>query len=124
MSAALPGGSRPLYDGAALRALEAAATAHLGGDGYALMRRAGQAGWRELLRRWPQAQAIVVACGPGNNGGDGYVLALHALQSGRQVRVLRLPGHAPRGELARRACDDYTGAGGRIEDFAGRVPEA
>ncbi|MGO1541000.1 MAG: NAD(P)H-hydrate dehydratase [Luteimonas sp.] len=124
MSAAPPRLSASLYGRAALRALEAAATARLDGDGFALMARAGQAGWRELLRRWPQAQRIVVACGPGNNGGDGYVLALHALEAGRKVSVLRLDGHAPRGDLARRACDAWVEAGGRIDVFEGRFPEA
>src|SRR5690554_7054561 len=113
-----------LYDRGALRALEAAAIARLDGDGFALMARAGQAGWRELLGRWPRAQRIVVACGPGNNGGDGYVLALNALEAGCQVSVLRLDGHAPRGDLARRACDAYAGAGGRVDVFAGRLPQA
>ena len=113
-----------LYDRGALRALEAAAIARLDGDGFALMARAGQAGWRELLGRWPQAQRIVVACGPGNNGGDGYVLALHAQESGRQVSVMRLEGHAPRGDLARRACDAWVEAGGRVDVFEGRFPEA
>lgn len=113
-----------LYDGRALRALEAAATGDLGGDGYALMQRAGQAGWRALLRHWPDARRIVVACGPGNNGGDGYLLAWHALRCGREAVVLRLPEHAPRSALARRACAAYADAGGRTVAFAGALPAA
>src|SRR5690606_10150725 len=66
---------------------------------------------------------IVVTCGPGNNGGDGYVLARHALESGREASVLRLGGHAPGSDLARRACDAFVEAGGRIDAFEGRVPE-
>ncbi|KRD40055.1 carbohydrate kinase [Lysobacter sp. Root916] len=112
-----------LYDTAALRAVEARASAHLG-DAYELMRRAGAAGWRELLRRWPAAQRIVVVCGPGNNGGDGYVLATHAQASGREVRVSHLAAHAPRGELARRAADAYTEAGGRSEVYASGALDA
>lgn len=107
-----------LYDTAALRAVEVRASAQLG-DAYELMRRAGAAAWRELLRRWPAAQRIVVVCGPGNNGGDGYVLAAHAHTSGREVRVLRLAAHAPRGELAQRAANAYAAAGGRSEVYAG-----
>ena len=124
MSAFRPGHSSNLYGRTALRALEAAATADLDGDGFTLMARAGQAAWRELLRRWPQAQRIVVACGPGNNGGDGYVLALHALESGRRVVVLRLAGHEPADGLARRACDAYVQAGGAVEAFGDQVPAA
>jgi len=123
MSPSATAGATPLYDTAALRTLEARATAVLGGDDYVLMQRAGQAAWRFLLQHWPQAERIVVACGPGNNGGDGYVLARHARESGRDVRVLRLPAHAPRSALAQRACADYGAAGGRIDTFADDVPD-
>lgn len=118
------GHSGNLYNRAALRALEAAALEHLGGDGFALMARAGRAAWRELVRRWPQAQRIVVVAGPGNNGGDGYVLALHARQAGRKASVLRLAGHPPGSDPARRACEDYLRAGGTIDEFNGAVPAA
>lgn len=110
-----------LYDIDALRALEARAASALG-DAFEPMRRAGQAAWREVLRHWPQAQSLLVVGGPGNNGGDGYVLATHAQQSGRSVTVLRLPGHAPRGELAQRARNDYLAAGGAVVEFDGHLP--
>ena len=116
MDARTPARGTPLYDGTALRALEARAEQDLG-DGFALMARAGQAAWRELLARWPGVQRIVVVCGPGNNGGDGYELCRHAHQSGRDARVLRLAAHEPRTRLARRARDAYREAGGRIKDF-------
>ncbi|GAB3091731.1 NAD(P)H-hydrate dehydratase [Lysobacter terrae] len=112
-----------LLNAAALRGVEARATAALG-DGFELMRRAGQAAWRELLARWPQAQRIVVVCGPGNNGGDGYVVARHALMAGRQVDVVRLDAHAPRTDLAMRACKDYETSFGRVQTFAAQLPEA
>jgi NAD(P)H-hydrate epimerase len=112
-----------LLDAAALRGVEARAAA-MPGDAFELMRRAGQAAWREVLERWPQAQRIVVVCGPGNNGGDGYVLARHALMSGRQVEVIRLPQHEPRSELATRACRDFEASFGRIQPFAQRLPDA
>lgn len=107
-----------LHDAAAMREVEARA-AHALGDAFELMARAGRAAWRELLTHWPQAQRIVVACGPGNNGGDGYVLARHARQSGRQVTVVHLPGQAPRSELARRAAQDYFAVGGAVDLFEG-----
>lgn len=112
-----------LYDAAALRAVEERATQALG-DGFELMRRAGQAAWRELLMHWPQAQRLAVVCGPGNNGGDGYVLARHARQSGRHVVVVHLRDHAPRSELARRAAQDYFAVGGAVERFEGALPQA
>ncbi|GAB2618976.1 NAD(P)H-hydrate dehydratase [Novilysobacter erysipheiresistens] len=113
-----------LYDVAALRAIETQASAR-SDDASALMRRAGQGAWRVLLDRWPAAGALLVACGPGNNGGDGYVLARHARQSGRDVAVVRVAAHAPRGELAMRACADYLEAGGRVVEFVdGELPPA
>ena len=113
-----------LYDSAAAREIDRLATAALGGDGYALMQRAGRAAWRVLLQRWPQAQRITVACGSGNNGGDGYVLARLALQSGRRVRVVHPPGGGPRAALAQRACTDYVAAGGRVDLFPTSLDDA
>lgn len=113
-----------LYDTAALRALETRATAVFGGDTFEAMRRAGRAAWRCSLRNWPQAQRILVVCGPGNNGGDGYVLARHALDAGREARVIQLAGHAPRSEQARRASDNFRARGGRVDEFAGALPQA
>ncbi|MFT4179769.1 MAG: NAD(P)H-hydrate dehydratase [Thermomonas sp.] len=106
-------GPLPLFDPEALRTLETRGTAHCDGDAFALMARAGQAAWRCVLKHWPQAMRIVIVCGPGNNGGDGYVLARHALESGRDVRVLRL--REPATELARRACAEYSAAGGSVD---------
>ncbi|MCW4453890.1 NAD(P)H-hydrate dehydratase [Flavobacterium sp. MXW15] len=113
-----------LFDTRAARRIDAQATALLGGDGYVLMQRAGQAAWQCLLERWPQAQRIAVVCGTGNNGGDGYVLARLAQQSGRQVRVVHLPGAGPRTELAQRACTEYLGRGGQVEIFRGGLEPA
>jgi len=110
-----------LFDAAALRQLEARATHRLG-DGFELMRRAGQAAWRDLLARWPDAMRVLVVCGPGNNGGDGYVLAHRALEAGRDVCVVRLAEHAPRSELAHRAADEYAAAGGQINAFEHGLP--
>lgn len=112
-----------LFDVPALRAIEAVA-ARASGDERELMRRAGLAAWRELLAHWPQAQRLLVVCGPGNNGGDGYELALHARQSGRPVRVVRLPAHSPRSEPGKQACADYEAASGRIEVFNGHLEDA
>ncbi len=106
-----------LYDNAALRRIEVQAAALPSGEGV-LMQRAGLAGWHTVLAHWPQAQRIVVACGPGNNGGDGYVLARYAQEAGRSVRVLRLPSLAPRGGLAREVEQQYLAAGGRIDSFS------
>jgi NAD(P)H-hydrate epimerase len=119
----MPPHATALYDTAALRMLEQRAAQALGDD-FVLMQRAGLAAWDCLLRHWPQARDIAVVCGPGNNGGDGYVLATHALAAGRHVRVLRLAAHASRSTQARRAHAGFESAGGKVEVFAGRLPEA
>ncbi|MCD9029967.1 NAD(P)H-hydrate dehydratase [Luteimonas sp. BDR2-5] len=114
----------PLYDTAALRALESAAIAQTGGDAGELMARAGLAAWHVVLAHWPDARRIVVVCGPGNNGGDGYVLAGHMQAAGRDVRVCRLDAHAPATPIARRACDAFVAAGGRVDVIAAGIPDA
>ena len=117
-------GTLPLYATLAARELDQRATRLLGGDGYTLMQRAGQAAWQHLLLHWPQAQRIVVVCGPGNNGGDGYVLARLAHRAGRLVQVVHLPSHVPASETAQRACTDYVASGGKVELFRDTLPVA
>jgi hydroxyethylthiazole kinase-like uncharacterized protein yjeF len=113
-----------LYDTNAARTLDARATADLGGDAFELMRRAGRAAWHCALRHWPQAQRIVVVCGPGNNGGDGHVLARLALEAGRNVRVVRLAEHTPASPNAFRARDEFRERNGRTEAFVDALPPA
>ena len=113
-----------LYISTALREVEKRAMGVAGIDEDSLMRRAGQAAWRQLLHTWPQAQRILVLCGPGNNGGDGWVLAQHALDAGRQVRVLMPADELPRTPLAQKMADAYRKAGGAVDVFDGGLPDA
>ncbi|MDO5611155.1 MAG: NAD(P)H-hydrate dehydratase [Pseudomonadota bacterium] len=113
-----------LYDNAALRALERRAQHLAGIDETTLMRRAGLAAWRCVLREFAGPRRLLVLCGPGNNGGDGWVLALHALQSGLDVCAVHLPEHSPRTVLATRMAEEYRAAGGRIDVFSGTLPAA
>src|SRR3970282_1166552 len=83
-----------LYDIEAWRMLESRAAGVLE-DAYEPMRRAGQSAWRESLRHWPEAQRLLVVCGPGNHGGDGYMLARHAHQSGRRGLVMQWSDQPP-----------------------------
>ena len=99
-----------LFDTAAARTLDARASALAGDGGWGLMAQAGLAGWQCLLQQWPEARALCVLVGAGNNGGDGYVLATHALRSGRPVQVVTLPGKAPATALARQAAADFATA--------------
>ena len=105
-----------LYRSGAVRAAEQVAMTRFGLDEDDLMARAGLAAWRLLLDRWPRAQRIGIACGPGNNGGDGYVLAELARSSGRHVFVLRLNDDVKPGASAR-AADAYVQAGGEVATF-------
>ncbi len=117
-------GTWPLYSTQAARALDQRATRALGGDAYVLMQRAGQVAWQHVLQYWPEAQHIVVVCGPGSNGGDGYVLARHAHRAGRSVEVVHVRSHVPGNPIAQRACTEYVAAGGRVALFDAVLPHA
>lgn len=56
-------------------------------NGLALMNRAGQAVFREVISGWPEAREHAVLCGPGNNGGDGYVVARLLREAGLSVSL-------------------------------------
>lgn len=113
----------PLHTAEQARAIDAAAIDSLGLSAYELMGRAGAAAWAQLRRRWPKAQRIGVACGPGNNGGDGFVLARLAQAAGCQVQVVTSPEGNPRGEDAQRAWSEWRQAGGLGRAFDGQLPE-
>jgi hydroxyethylthiazole kinase-like uncharacterized protein yjeF len=111
----------PLYDSKAIRDVEIVSRAALGSDDV-LMQRAGSAAWRDLLARWPDAQRILVVCGPGNNGSDGYALATQILQHGRAVQLVQ--SASPRTAPAQRAHAAFVAAGGRILQFGEKLPDA
>ncbi len=77
-----------LYTASQVRELDRIAIQDLGISGYTLMSRAGEAVYRALRARWPEARRISVLCGPGNNGGDGYVVAALARGDGLEVEVI------------------------------------
>lgn len=79
-----------LYRAEQVRALDRTAIERFGIPGSVLMERAGAAGFRGLIERWPEARRIVVVCGTGNNAGDGYVLARQAHAAGLETRVVQL----------------------------------
>jgi len=114
----------PLYNAAQARALDRLATEQLGVASFELMSRAGRAAFRVLRERYPLAQQIVVACGPGNNGGDGYVLARLFREAGREVRVFSLDGRIPQDGDGGRAARAWLEAGGRIDLLANALPAA
>lgn len=72
-------------------------------DGMGLMRNAGAAVAREVLRRHPGAERVHVLCGPGNNGGDGYVVARMLAESGTPVSLWASGEPRPDSDAARAA---------------------
>jgi NAD(P)H-hydrate epimerase len=76
-----------LFSAAQVRELDARLIA-AGTPGIELMQRAAHATWRALRRRWPDAGAISVLAGRGNNAGDGYLVAQLAQRAGWTVEVL------------------------------------
>ncbi len=76
-----------LYRAEQVRAMDRQAIEEQGIPGLTLMERAGEASWRLLQKKWPEAKNIAVFCGPGNNGGDGYVVARMAKAAGLTVHL-------------------------------------
>lgn len=79
--------NKPIYQTQQIREAEQLAENRFAIAGQELMRRAGQAAFDFLLKRWPRAKKLAVLCGAGNNGGDGYVLAQYAHEHGLQVTI-------------------------------------
>ncbi|RMG54451.1 MAG: NAD(P)H-hydrate dehydratase [Gammaproteobacteria bacterium] len=113
-----------LYTASQTRELDRRAIEEAGIPGWTLMQRAGRAAWDLAVERWPDAQRLLVVCGPGNNGGDGYVVARLAREAGREVYLLqagdpdRIRGEAA---IARQAWLD---AGGHEHAPDAELPEA
>jgi hydroxyethylthiazole kinase-like uncharacterized protein yjeF len=99
--------------------------------GGTLMENAGQAVADEVAKRFPDAESVVVLCGPGNNGGDGFVAARHLMERGYRVRlgfdgdVGRLPKDAAAmakrfaGRIEPLSRDILTGAGVVVDALLG-----
>lgn len=79
-----------LYSADGVRNLDRYLIDQQGISGFQLMQTAARSAFRQLLRRWPQAQHLLVLCGAGNNAGDGYLLASLAVQHGLEVKCLVL----------------------------------
>ena len=92
--------SHPLHNTANSRLIEPLAAAPL--PPHTLMQRAGLAVARLACAVAPHAQAIWIACGPGNNGGDGLEAAMHLHNWGRNPVVTWLVDeyHCPSDALA------------------------
>ena len=105
-----------LYTAEAVRRIDRTAIDDCGIAGFELMRRAADAVFATLRRRWPDARRIAVLAGRGNNGGDALLVGGLALQHGLDVDAFAA-ADAPSGDAAR-ARDSFLEAGGRIARFA------
>jgi ADP-dependent NAD(P)H-hydrate dehydratase / NAD(P)H-hydrate epimerase len=76
-----------LYTAAQVRELDSIVIKNFGIPGMELMGRAGNAVFRHLRIKWPNAKSIGIFCGAGNNAGDGYIIAGLAQAVGLQVTV-------------------------------------
>lgn len=122
MTALFDAGVRQLYSAAETQQLDRLAIERLGTPGIVLMRRAGQAAYRAVLRQWPQTRSLTVCCGRGNNAGDGYVIAGLGASRGLQVQLLQVgSSDALKGDAAR-ARDWAIEQGVVIESFAETAP--
>ena len=79
---------RKLFDAASVRELDRIAIEESGIPGIALMRRAALACVEVVQQRWPEAKAVRVYCGSGNNAGDGYLIAGILAQRGFRVEAV------------------------------------
>jgi ADP-dependent NAD(P)H-hydrate dehydratase / NAD(P)H-hydrate epimerase len=113
--------NRKLYRAAQVRGLDRLAIEGHGIPGYELMNRAGQAAFRILRARWPEARALTICCGAGNNGGDGYVIARLAREAGLTVQLIALKDPGELGGDAARAARDWLEGGGGIEPMDERL---
>lgn len=92
-------------------------------SGSILMERAGEAAYRVLVERYPEARRVWVVCGTGNNGGDGYVVARLARANGREVRVLQIGDTEHLGGDALAALQRLQGMDVTPESFAAESTE-
>ena len=85
-----------LVDPQYMRAWEALYFRESSVSSIVVMKRAARAVTDVVLERFPDAQDIHIACGPGGNGGDGYACARQLRDAGRNVRVFAAaPAHSP-----------------------------
>ncbi|HVV95865.1 MAG TPA: NAD(P)H-hydrate dehydratase [Rhodanobacteraceae bacterium] len=115
-----PDPTTALYTAEQTRRIDRAAIEGAGIAGIELMRRAADAVFETLRRRWPDARRIAVLAGRGNNGGDAFLVGHLALQHGLDVDAFAMSEEiSVDADRARRI---YREAGGRILPFA-RMPD-
>jgi NAD(P)H-hydrate epimerase len=84
----------PVLDANQMRAADRVTIRVLGLPGMVLMESAAGAVTEVVVDRFPEAQRVLVACGPGNNGGDGLAVARQLRCRGFAVDVALLVGES------------------------------
>lgn len=80
----------PVLDNDLMREADRHTISDLGVPSIVLMENAATGVVEALRRRFPEAQAVLVLCGSGNNGGDGLAVARQLVNGGCEVRVIVL----------------------------------
>lgn len=106
-----------LYTAAQARELDRIVIQKCGIPGIELMSRAGNAVFRHLRVKWPNAKSISIFCGSGNNAGDGYIIAGLAQEVGLNVAVYALSDPEDLKGNALIAYKDYVTARGKVTAF-------
>jgi hydroxyethylthiazole kinase-like uncharacterized protein yjeF len=102
----------PIFTVAGIRELE---KLHIAGAVPSLMERAGRAAAEFACSlASPDAGAVLVLAGPGNNGGDGFVIARRLLMADYEVTVVFAGDPAKLPADARAAFDSWIAAGGQV----------
>ncbi|MDE0191260.1 MAG: NAD(P)H-hydrate dehydratase [Gammaproteobacteria bacterium] len=111
--------TRNVFTASEVRAFDRRAIDEFSIPGIRLMHRAGRAAFDVLRSRWPDARALSIICGSGNNAGDGYVVAGCAKDAGFDVQLLPVGDPRKLAGEAMQACR-YAKArlGGRFEQQA------
>lgn len=65
-------------------------TIESGIDGFDLMKNAGKAATKEILKQYNEQHKALILCGPGNNGGDGFIIAVLLQEAGWDVHIKSL----------------------------------
>lgn len=73
--------TEPILSAEAVKTLEQSFL-HTSFDPDVLVKKAGKALAKEVVKCWPRARRVTIFCGSGNNGADGYSAAIHLHEQG------------------------------------------
>ena len=111
--------TRNVFTASEVRAFDRRAIDEFSIPGIRLMHRAGRAAFEALRSRWPNARALSIICGSGNNGGDGYVVAGCAKDAGFDVQLVPVGDPRKLAGEAMQACRFAQSRLGRLEPQLG-----